>query len=421
MLPTVYKYQNNMQKLFLILQNRRRKLAQRLWHIIFDITNTYLLAFGQIIAMQSLRQPPRMWMKARSSDFWERIVLTEYLDEDWLETFRMEKFVFLYICDKLQNRLQPAVPFLIAREAISVQKAVAVTIFYLASCCEYRVIGNLFGIHKTSVWRCVHKVVKAINDILQPIWIKMPNEFECTMTAQVYEERTHIPQLIGAIDGTHIPVLPPADGYKDFINRKGWPSIILQGVVDHTLRFKNINCRAPGSAHDAAVFKESNFFTYYKHLIPQKTVTLNNVEIPFMIMGDPAYPLLPWLLKGYTRCRRLTPEEESFNVYLNTGRVDIELAFGRLKARWRRILKRIDTHFTFAPQVVAACCVLHNIVEFHKQAFKYAWMRDIGEFNVLFPQPEGTMSHEYDDLNASNIRNTLMNHLSQFPLRRSFR
>lgn len=65
----------------------------------------------------------------------------------------------------------------------------------------------------------------------------MPNEFECTMIAQVYEERTHIPQLIGVIDGTHIPVLPPADGYRDYINRKGWPSIILQGVVDHTLRY----------------------------------------------------------------------------------------------------------------------------------------------------------------------------------------
>jgi len=64
----------------------------------------------------------------------------------------------------------------------------------------------------------------------------MPNEFECLMTAQVYEERIHIPQFIGAIDGTHIPVLPPVDGYRDFINRKGWPSIILQGMFDHTLR-----------------------------------------------------------------------------------------------------------------------------------------------------------------------------------------
>ncbi|XP_071576487.1 uncharacterized protein [Temnothorax nylanderi] len=370
--------------------------------------------------MQSCRRSPRFWMKARSSDFWERIVLTEYLDEDWLETFRMEKSVFDYICDKLHNRLQPAIPFLVARVPISVQKAIAVTIFYLASCCEYRVVGHLFGIHKTSVWRCVHKVVEAINDILQPLWIKMPNEFECTMIAQMYEERTHIPQLIGAIDGTHIPVLPPADGYRDYINRKGWPSIVLQGVVDHTQRFRNINCQAPGSAHDAAVFKESNLFRHYKHLIPQKTVTLNGAAIPFMIMGDPAYPLLPWLLKGYTKCRRLTPEEESFNVYLSTGRVDIEIAFGRLKARWRRILKRIDVHYSFAPQVVTACCVLHNIVESHKQEFRHTWMRDIDESDVLFPQPEGTRSREYDDLDASNIRNVLMNHLSQFPLRRSF-
>jgi len=65
----------------------------------------------------------------------------------------------------------------------------------------------------------------------------MSNEFKCQMTAQVYKERTHIPQLIGAIDGTHIPILPPADGYRDYINRKGWPSIILQRVVDHTLRY----------------------------------------------------------------------------------------------------------------------------------------------------------------------------------------
>ena len=32
--------------------------------------------------------------------------------------------------------------------------------------------------------------------------------------------------------GTHIPILAPTDGYRDFQNRKGWSSFVLQGVVD---------------------------------------------------------------------------------------------------------------------------------------------------------------------------------------------
>lgn len=47
-------------------------------------------------------------------------------------------------------------------------------------------------------------------------------------------------------------------------------------------------------------------------------------------------------------------------------------------------------------------------------------MREINECDIFFPQPEGTKSHEYDDLDASNIRNILMNNLLKFPLRRSF-
>ena len=53
-----------------------------------------------------------------------------------------------------------------------------------------------------------------------------------------------------------------------------------------------------------------------------------------MIVGDPAYPPLDWMLKGWMKSPRLTPEQETFNVYLSSLRVGVEQAFGTLKSRW---------------------------------------------------------------------------------------
>lgn len=69
-----------------------------------------------------------------------------------------------------------------------------------------------------------------------------------------------------------------------------------------------------------------------------------------MIAGDPAYPLLPWLIKAYTGS--LTPEQESFNTYLFSAKICIENAFGRFKGRWRCLLKRCDVNYKFMPQVI---------------------------------------------------------------------
>ena len=40
------------------------------------------------------------------------------------------------------------------------------------------------------------------------------------------------PQVAGAIDGTHIPIIRPTETAYDDYNRKGYYSIIMQAVVD---------------------------------------------------------------------------------------------------------------------------------------------------------------------------------------------
>ena len=54
------------------------------------------------------------------------------------------------------------------------------------------------------------------------------------MRSLMRNSRVHlVPQVHGAIDGTHVPIRPPAEGCRDFVNRKGWPSIVvLQALVD---------------------------------------------------------------------------------------------------------------------------------------------------------------------------------------------
>ena len=58
-----------------------------------------------------------------------------------------------------------------------------------------------------------------------------------------FERRQGIPQIVGAIDGTHIPVAIPAnDSWKGYINRKSWASIVFQCVVDGDGNFRNVAC-----------------------------------------------------------------------------------------------------------------------------------------------------------------------------------
>lgn len=114
------------------------------------------------------------------------------------------------------------------------------------------------------------------------------------------------------------------------------------------------------------------------------------MKIPYFIIGDPAYELKPYMMKDYPG-RGLSKEKDFFNKTLNSARVKVEMAFGRLKGRWRLLLKRSDIDYVFMPQVIVACCVLHNMIENRKEVFPPHWILTAEDFEDI--QPE-TQVHE---------------------------
>ncbi|CAM5151580.1 unnamed protein product [Natator depressus] len=108
--------------------------------------------------------------------------------------------------------------------------------------------------------------------------------------------------------------------------------------------------------------------------------------MPIVILGDTAYPLMPWLMKPYTGT--LDSSKEQLNYRLSKCRMVVECAFGRLKACWCSLLTRLDLSTTNIPIVIAACCVLHNICDSKGETFMVVWEVKATRLVASFAQPD---------------------------------
>uniref|UniRef100_K7EYH1 DDE Tnp4 domain-containing protein n=1 Tax=Pelodiscus sinensis TaxID=13735 RepID=K7EYH1_PELSI len=149
--------------------------------------------------------------------------------------------------------------------------------------------------------------------------------------------------------------------------------MVLQALVDHCGLFTDICVGWSGRAHDAWIFRNSYLYRRLQAgtFFPQRNFAIGDVEIPIYIVADVAYPLMPWLMKPFTG--HLNTSWEQFNVHLTQARLQVECAFGRLKERFRCLLSRLDMGECNIPEVVAACCMLHNLVESKGEALLSGW------------------------------------------------
>ncbi|XP_025060606.1 protein ANTAGONIST OF LIKE HETEROCHROMATIN PROTEIN 1-like [Alligator sinensis] len=349
----------------------------------------------------------RFWVQEKSVDWWERIVLQTWGDQQWRENFRMTKATFLEICAELTPELRRQTTNM--RVPLSVEKRVAIAIWKLATPNCQRSVANQFGVGKSTAGSAIREVCTAIRKVLAPRFLGLFNPQE------VINGFAHMgfPNCIGVINSIHIPILCPPHRSSEYMNRKGFFSIGLQGLVDHCGRFTHITAGWSGKMHDARVFRNSSLVPLMRRgdfAGDASSIEINGVTIPPLIIGNPAYPLLPWLMKPFIGY--LDPRKELFNHRLSNCWLMVEHAFGRLRARWRALNVRLDASERYLSSMVVACCILHNICETRGETLGVGWVMEAERLSQRYEQPEPVLLENYSQ-QGTLVREALADYFEQ--------
>ena len=95
----------------------------------------------------------------------------------------------------------------VRKDTLSLSKRVALTLYYLKDQGSCSMIFNAFDYSKSAISLCVNEVCNIITNYLGPMFIKYPvTQGEVQSAIDGFLQKFGFPQVMGCIDGTHIPI-----------------------------------------------------------------------------------------------------------------------------------------------------------------------------------------------------------------------
>ncbi|CAI7768888.1 unnamed protein product [Closterium sp. NIES-53] len=211
-------------------------------------------------------------------------------DEEFEDTFRITRKVLEIIADKMKFPMSCL--FEVAEVPLCL--CCLIPIKYFASAMTYHDMSIMFGLSRGLIHRVVDAFLVWFPRKFKREWVQFPQEEVREEMALDFRAIKGVPNVIGAIDGTHIQIKGMEAHRGDYFNRKSVYSVQLQVTCDSKGVIWDYMVGNPGSMHDQGVFSTS-------HL--HGRLEIGEIA-PYQLVGDAAYPLKSYMLTPLHAPRR---------------------------------------------------------------------------------------------------------------------
>nr|CAD7572456.1 unnamed protein product [Timema californicum] len=159
------------------------------------------------------------------------------------------------------------------------------------------------ALSRPAVSKCIRAVCEGLSNIAGQ-WIRFPRTVaQRDQIQQKFQDTTRVSGIIGAIDCTHISIVPPKVHEEAYNNlHHGHHSL---NICDRDLPVLNLSARYPGRTNDQFIWRHSQSRTEMQKL------STNRIG-EFYLIGDSGYAAEPWLQTPILRA------EEGTTVYYRT-------------------------------------------------------------------------------------------------------
>ncbi|XP_030062899.1 putative nuclease HARBI1 [Microcaecilia unicolor] len=248
--------------------------------------------------------------------FRQRLVLEHMSDRKIVDDYRLTRTAIYQLYHEIRDDIDPTTH---RSHAVPGLAKLLTVLQFLATGTFQHVLGGNSGVDQATVSRHLSQVLHALKKYVRQHIAFPTGEEEQRRVKQDFYKIARLPNVLGAIDCTHVALTPPADQEMQYRNRKMGHSLNVQVVCDANLRIR-----------------------------------------------DAGYGSKTWLLTPLAVPQ--SDAEKRYNEAHIATRCTIERTFGVLKSRFR-CLHISGGSLQYSPEKVAdivlVCCMLHNIALKH--------------------------------------------------------